>query len=129
MVEPSKTAITWLRTTSLTKPVILVAEKESYQLLYPEGPNPDFESAQDHLSLASADQQESVADSDDSLFDLLSGRKPLPPKTEQTYTEMVDLDVDAEDTMDDAMEDTFREKRKPAQQNSFVDPLDDSEIF
>lgn len=68
--------------------------------------------------------------SEDSLFDVLSGRKPMAPKTEQSYTERVDFEVGAtedEDTATVGLDDTFREK--VARRLPVVDPLDDSEIF
>jgi hypothetical protein len=65
---------------------------------------------------------------------VLSGRKPLPQKTEASYTERVDLEVETEeDTVAEGMEDTFREKRMRREPEPRVelevDPLDDSDIF
>ena len=50
--------------------------------------------------------------SEDSLFDVLSGRKPLPPKTSQSYTERIDMEVETEDEDQSIrVDDTFRERK------------------
>jgi hypothetical protein len=80
------------------------------------------------MATAGADDSFEEGASDDSLFDVLSGRKPLPPKTEQSYTERVDLEVETEEEdATERLDDTFREmkSRKPVP----ADPFDDSQIF
>ena len=69
--------------------------------------------------------------SEDSLFDVLSGRKPLPPKMDQSYTERIDLEVETEDEdMTTRMDDTFvGKKMRTLRPGMEVDPLDDSQIF
>ncbi|KAK5128916.1 hypothetical protein LTR85_000249 [Meristemomyces frigidus] len=73
------------------------------------------------------ERRDEASDRDDSLNEILTGRKPLPAKgQEDSYTELVDPDGDS--TM--AMEDTFREKKpKPTVEEVEMDPLDDSQIF
>ncbi|KAF2168194.1 hypothetical protein M409DRAFT_21638 [Zasmidium cellare ATCC 36951] len=125
----AKAKLTWLEGPTEAKPIIMVTEPSRFHLLYPEG--------QDELSdpisrRPSADESEQYdeGNSEDSLFQVLSGRKPLPPKTQPSYTQMVDLEMEGEDDLDGGLDDTFREKRKAVQQVPMeVDPLDDSEIF
>ena len=67
-------------------------------------------------------------ESEDSLLDVLSGRKPMPPRMEPSYTEMIDVEVETEEEdMSTRMDDTFREKK--SRKALPLDPFDDSEIF
>lgn len=101
----------------------MATEKTTFRLIYPDGQD-ENDVQPVSPSLDNAPFEEGA--SEDSLFDVLSGRKPLPPKTHPSYTEMMDLDVEAENTVDgDQLEDTFREKRRTVHN----DPLDDSEFF
>ncbi|EME85833.1 uncharacterized protein MYCFIDRAFT_181791 [Pseudocercospora fijiensis CIRAD86] len=104
----------------------MVTQKSQFRLLYPDGQDEDQGTPQLHEQSGNAAFEEGA--SEDSLFEVLSGRKPLPPKTAPSYTELVDMDVETEDTAEEgALDDTFREKRKPLAEE--LDPLDDSEIF
>jgi WD40 repeat protein len=117
----SQAVLSWLESGSDGKSTILAAMKSTFRLLYPEGQPEDAEGAE-------VDESFEEGVSEDSLFDVLSGRKPLPPKTEQSYTERVDFEVETEEEGSSMrIDDTFREKkeRRPVE----VDPLDDSEIF
>ena len=117
--------LSWIHTSPISSSIIMVTSRQKFDLLYPEGRDENDESIRATTPPAQSTYEEGA--SEDSLFEVLSGRKPLPPKTEPSYTERVDLDVEYEDTEQGALEDTFREKRKPLAEE--LDPLDDSEIF
>ncbi|CAK3859076.1 WD repeat-containing [Lecanosticta acicola] len=127
-----KAPLTWLTNPAAAKPIILITEATRFRLLHPEGKDDD--DATDYAATPRAGSAEAGAAqyeegaSEDSLFDVLSGRKPLPPKTQPSLTETLDLEMEEEDSLDGAaeLEDTFREKRKVPE---VIDPLDDSEIF
>ena len=126
---PGSAIMSWLRSEAESKPTILASTKASFRLLYPEGQPEGVHQVTDHgtVAVGEEDSFEECA-SDDSLFDVLSGRKPLPPKTEQSYTERVDLEVETEEEdVTERLDDTFREmkSRRPEP----VDPFDDSQIF
>ncbi len=135
----TNTTLSYLPTPATSKTVILATAKSTFRMLYPDGQpeEPDFP-AQSGATREAASVDESFEDgaSEDSLLDLLSGRKPLPVKTEQSYTERVDLEVETEEEDTTArMDDTFREKRSRQPPNTGMedevehDPFDDSEIF
>jgi hypothetical protein len=105
----------------------MATEKTAFHFIYPEGRDSDNGPSRDGSPTRGAVDEED--DVEDSLFDVLSGRKPLPPKTDPSYTEMVDLDMEAEDTISGGLDDTFREKRRAIETQQEVDPLDDSEFF
>ncbi|KAI5368079.1 Putative WD40/YVTN repeat-like-containing domain superfamily [Septoria linicola] len=117
--------LSWISTSATAKPIIMVTSRAKFELLYPEGLDELDEATRAATPPLQATFEEGA--SEDSLFDVLSGRKPLPPKTEPSYTERVDLDVEHEDTEQGALDDTFREKRRPLAEE--LDPLDDSDIF
>ena len=127
---PGSAVLFWLYTSPSFKLAIMAATKWSFRLVYPEGQPESTDLAHDQaMSHAAADEPYEDGASEDSLFDVLSGRKPLPPKTEQSYTERVDLEVETEEEdTSTRMDDTFREKRK-SRRPVPVDPLDDSQIF
>ena len=129
MSAPGSALLSWLHSDADSKPTILAATKASFRLLYPEGQPEGVQHATAHgMAAAGADDSFEEGASDDSLFDVLSGRKPLPPKTEQSYTEQVDLEVETEEEdATERLDDTFREmkSRKPLP----ADPFDDSQIF
>lgn len=118
-----RATLSWIATPRGGKDIIMATEKTTFRLIYPDGQD-ENDVQPVSPSLDNAPFEEGA--SEDSLFDVLSGRKPLPPKTHPSYTEMMDLDVEAENTVDgDQLEDTFREKRRTVHN----DPLDDSEFF
>jgi hypothetical protein len=121
--------MSWLHSQADSKPIIKAATKASFRLVYPEGRLESLEHAPNQgLAGTGADDSFDEGASEDSLFDVLSGRKPLPPKTEQSYTERVDLEVETEEEdTTGRLDDTFREmkSRRPVP----VDPFDDSQIF
>lgn len=128
-----KAPLTWVFTPADGKPVILITESTRFRLLHPEGKDDASTAGDDTPRAGSANTGAGAYEdgaSEDSLFDVLTGHKPLHPKTAPSYTEMMDLEMDAEDTASGgALEDTFREKRKAQEDQGAVDPLDDSEIF
>jgi WD40 repeat protein len=117
--------LSWIRTASDASPIIMATEKAAFHFIYPDGGEGGYEKSMVGSPTAAVESEEV----EDSLFDVLSGRKPLPPKTNPSYTEMVDLDMEAEDTVNGGLDDTFREKRRVIETQQEVDPLDDSEIF
>lgn len=126
---PGNAAMSWLHSQADSKPIIKAATKASFRLVYPEGRLESMEHAPNQgFAGAGVDDSFDEGASEDSLFDVLSGRKPLPPKTEQSYTERVDLEVETEEEdTTERLDDTFREmkSRRPVP----VDPFDDSQIF
>lgn len=125
----AKARLSWIEGPTVASPIIMVAEPSRFHLLYPEGQDELTDGTPRSVSSHGSEAYEE-GNSEDSLFQVLSGRKPLPPKTEPSYTEKVDLDMEAEDSFDGGLDDTFREKKKAVQQaQSEFDPLDDSEIF
>lgn len=119
-----RASLSWISTPRGGRTTIMATEKTTFKLIYPDGQD-DADIQEPSPAVGGGEAFEEGA-SEDSLFDVLSGRKPLPPKTNPSYTEMMDLDVEAEDAVDgEQLEDTFREKKKAA----MSDPLDDSEFF
>lgn len=126
---PGTATMSWINTPSSSRAVILSASKSSFRFIYPEGLPDDGEIAHNQmLSQSTASDGFNEGGSEDSLFDVLSGRKPLPPKTEPSYTERLDIEVETEDEdLSTRVDDTFREKK--SKKLVPVDPLDDSQIF
>jgi uncharacterized Zn-finger protein len=119
--------LTWLWTQPESKTIILATEKLKFALVYPEGQD-------DQATLPPQIEPNNLEDSfyedgaEDSLLEILSGRKPIHPKTEPSYTEMVD-DLVVEAATSEELDDTFREKKQRANVEPDFDPLDDSQIF
>jgi len=123
---PGIATMSWLHTTEDARPAILLTAKSSFRILYTEGLPTDSD-RQVFAGPASTDAFDEGA-SDDSIFDVLSGRKPMPVKTDQSYTERLDFEVETEEeNLSTHMDDTFREKR--VRKSAVVDPFDDSQIF
>lgn len=119
--SPPASRLSWIHTSPTSNLIVMAGSK----LLYPEGQDETEEATRAATPPLASTYEEGA--SEDSLFEVLSGRKPLPPKTEPSYTERVDFEVESEDAEQGALEDTFREKRRPLAEE--LDPLDDSEIF
>lgn len=104
--------------------LIRAATKRKYCHVYPDR---DADEADEEISeVRPANTSMSGSDLDDSVQDILTGRKPMPVKTQDSYTDFLDLEGDSTAGMDD----TFREKkRKAAIDELEFDPLDDSQIF
>lgn len=106
-----------------SKPVVLAATRTSFSLIYPEGKDPATDA-----EVATSGQPDDVSVVEDSLFDVLTGKTPIPAKTAPSYTEQVDMDADL-DGGNDGLDDTFREQREAMGSTMTPDPLDDSQIF
>ncbi|KAF2718792.1 WD40 repeat-like protein, partial [Polychaeton citri CBS 116435] len=103
----------------LATTIIFAVSRSSFSLLYPWG-NP-----QPHLEPIQQAQDQTQELEEDSLLEVLTGRKP---QQEQSYTEQVSIEADAFSSSEH-LEDTFVEKSKAKTLQAEVDPLDDSEIF
>lgn len=112
--------------------ILVSTKKAGFQLLWPEGqPEPPTEIH----STDNAEEENAGEDpSEDSLYDILTGRTPLP----DLKTKQIDEEVSAEDT--ERLDDTFRGKREqvlaqtqaqaPAASSKPAGDIDDdSEIF
>ncbi|GAB7359928.1 hypothetical protein MBLNU230_g7454t1 [Neophaeotheca triangularis] len=129
------------------RPALLASTRGCFQLLRPYGmPSdetfsgaalnpPPVQQTDDSYALkaeAEAGKEQDEAEGD-SLLDLLSGRTPMPAKSEPSYTEKID--AEAEDaTATGELQDTFRGKhllrRSPPPVEAIAsDPFNDSEIF
>ncbi|KAK0335616.1 hypothetical protein LTR91_008240 [Friedmanniomyces endolithicus] len=124
---PGSPTLSWVHTAAEAKLAVLAAARSSFWILYPEGAESISGDARAGVEVGGEEFQEGA--SEDSLLDILSGRKPAPPYvTEQSYTQIVELEMgEADEGADLAFDDTFREKRKV--DTDVVDPLDDSQIF
>ncbi|KAK1810385.1 hypothetical protein LTR12_015265 [Friedmanniomyces endolithicus] len=124
---PGSPILSWVHTAAEAKLAVLAAAKHNFWTLYPEGA--ELVSGDARAGVEVGGEVFEEGGSEDSLLDVLSGRKPAPPYvTEQSYTQMVELEMgEADKGTDEAFDDTFREKRKV--DTDVVDPLDDSQIF
>jgi len=125
---PGNVSLTWIPSPTDAKTTVLAATKSIFFILYPDG-RCSIASSENHADVTEAhDMSFEEGASEDSLMDILSGRKPHPLPS---YTEMVNLEVEAEDNEDAStgLDDTFREKRKATARHVGKDPLDDSQIF
>lgn len=104
-----------------SKPVILAATRTAFTLIFPEG--------REEVEAGAGAARFDDTVMEDSLIDVLTGKTPVPRKTEPSYTEQVDLDAEMDDGQTMRMDDTFREKKKAADSTPARDPFDDSEIF
>ncbi|EMC92073.1 hypothetical protein BAUCODRAFT_134006 [Baudoinia panamericana UAMH 10762] len=127
---PGTATLSWLVPSAEDKIAILAATRSAFRVVYPEGRDSLTDRAPSPIVSVGAEAYEDGV-SEDSLLDVLSGRKMLPPKTEPSYTEMVDLEANKADEEDHtvALDDTFRGKRAAAVTEPERDPLDDSQIF
>ncbi|PNS18219.1 hypothetical protein CAC42_7588 [Sphaceloma murrayae] len=100
--------------------VLVTSRKAGFQLLWPQG-RPDLAGEQEG-AVGVADVEDA---SEDSLYDILTGRTPLP----ELKVKQVEMEADAETTQ--RLEDTFREKVvKTGEQGLKGESIDDdSEIF
>lgn len=122
-------SLLWLNTCATARPAILSAMKSTFRVIYPEG-LPDGSEPIHNQTLARSTASDAFDEgaSEDSLADVLSGRKPLPPKTEPSYTERLDIEAETEEEdLSTRVDDTFRDMK--SRKVAPVDPLDDSQIF
>ncbi|KAK5296616.1 hypothetical protein LTR16_000559 [Cryomyces antarcticus] len=98
----------WLSTSAESKPVLLVGNVRNWLLIYPDGKEPVLSFDRSHNG-DGADQQDIGDESEDSLFNILTGRTPLP------VIDRNDRNVGSQEEFDDSSErldDTFREKKR-----------------
>ncbi|KAK5153030.1 hypothetical protein LTR04_006286 [Oleoguttula sp. CCFEE 6159] len=98
----------WLSTSAESKPVLLVGNVRNWLLIYPDGKEPVLSFDRSHNG-DGADQQDIGDESEDSLFNILTGRTPLP------VIDRNDRNVGSQEEFDDSserLEDTFREKKR-----------------
>jgi WD40 repeat protein len=125
---PGNTVLSWIRTPIETKPAILAATKSAIRIIYPEGRDETLLHLNGNMQTKGASFEEGA--SEDSIVEMLSGRKPMPPRHDLSYTQRIDMETDEDETGVD-LDDTFREKRRVTarQVEEEIDPLDDSQIF
>ena len=124
---PGTPTLSWVHTAADSKPAVLAATKSSFRMLCPEG----RDSTLDDMNAATGEGAEMYeeGESEDSLLDVLSGRRPAPQrKPDQSYTEVSEGEAEAADEAETMrLEDTFRDKKVLG--TAEIDPLDDSQIF
>jgi hypothetical protein len=95
----------WLHTPSDKKPALLFGHAQGYLILWPAGRDSIVRFERDRNERESTPTGN--GDSDDSLYDILTGRTPVP-RLEDSMRNYEDDDDD--DT--GGLEDTFREKKR-----------------
>jgi WD40 repeat protein len=122
---PGTSSLAWLGTVD-GKLAIMASTKTSFRVCYLEGRPANVH----EVSPTAYDEEIFEEDvSEDSLLDMLSGRKALPSQA-PSYTERIYMEAEEAGPDDSvSLDDTFREKHKVLVGHSEVDPLDDSEIF
>jgi WD40 repeat protein len=93
---PARWTTSWLATAEDKKPVLWLGHQHGYVLAWPEG--------KDQILRFEHDD---VDESDDSLYDILTGRTPVPQIQQNSH---LDEELPEDDTIE-ALDDTFREKR------------------
>ena len=110
------------------KGAVFVTTRAGFRVVYPEGRDVTDSRGLSPVGGSSV-LEYAEGESEDSLMEMLSGRKPMH---KHSYTEEVDVQVGAEDEQDRSggvLEDTFREKRRVHEEEEERDPFDDSQIF
>ncbi|KAH7406779.1 hypothetical protein DE146DRAFT_753331 [Phaeosphaeria sp. MPI-PUGE-AT-0046c] len=92
---PARWTTSWLPTPAEKKPVFTLGHQQGYVLVWPEGKD-------QILRFEHGD----VEEEEDSLYDILTGRTPVP-----RIRDDVNMDMEVEDDAEDMLDDTFREKR------------------
>ncbi|KAF2148477.1 hypothetical protein K461DRAFT_297891 [Myriangium duriaei CBS 260.36] len=111
--------------------IVVTTKKAGFQLVWPEGqPDPSADQLRSSVHAGAGEVGDA---SEDSLYDILSGRTPLP----ELKVRQVEAEVAAEET--ERLDDTFREKREQVMAQTQAqaatggkptgDIDDDSEIF
>nr|POF03445.1 putative wd repeat-containing protein c32h8.09 [Quercus suber] len=133
-------SLQWSQTGADDLPIILASTKTAFRVVYPEGrgtlpqgSNSSQTGTRPGSGLRSGEVDFEEGHSEDSLFDVLSGRKSQHDnvyRQEMSYTERINLETEEEDSTA-RLDDTFREKRPPKTLAEQLerDPLDDSQIF
>lgn len=95
---PARWTTSWLSTSADKKPVFSLGHQQGYILVWPDG--------KDQILRF---DNEDAEQSDDSLYDILTGRTPVPRLRDTGSEEMeVDVEMDGDSV---GLDDTFREKR------------------
>ncbi|KAK3116767.1 hypothetical protein LTR53_002533 [Teratosphaeriaceae sp. CCFEE 6253] len=125
---PGNSGFAWVRTEVEGRLAVLCTTKSSFRVLYPEGCDTAAHDTDSQTGVGADMFEEGT--SEDSLLDVLSGRKPAPDrKSETSYTDIVEIEAYAADGSQTlGLDDTFREKSR-ARTAVEADPLDDSQIF
>lgn len=103
---PARWATSWLPTPADKKPVFLFAHQQSYIFVWPEG--------KDQILRFENEQGE---ESDDSLYDILTGRTPVPRVREDVDMKEENWEMGKGDEIGE-LDDTFREKRRGREDGS-----------
>lgn len=99
----SKFEVKWLRTTSNQKPGLIFGDAQKLLLVWPDGRDPMEEEDGNER-----DGHDLMDHSEDSLYDILSGKKP-PPYMSVDDTEALVSEMDEETT--EVLDDTFMGRR------------------
>ncbi|KAH7080890.1 hypothetical protein FB567DRAFT_115057 [Paraphoma chrysanthemicola] len=96
---PARYTTSWLNTHADKKPVLSLAHHQGYVVVWPDGKDQilRFEGAEE--------------ESDDSLYDILTGRTPVPRLRDAEDETGIDMDEVEGDSVEFELDDTFREKR------------------
>lgn len=92
---PVRWSTSWLSTPADKKPLFTLGHQQGYVLVWPEG--------KDQILRFEHDDD---VEEEDSLYDILTGRTPVP-----RIRDHEDMDVEEEDDGEEMLDDTFREKR------------------
>jgi WD40 repeat protein len=125
--QPVRWTTWWLSASADKKPFISLGHQQGYVLVWPEG--------KDQILRFDEDDEHS----DDSLYDILTGRTPVP-RLRNAEDDEADMDMDMDTGEDgkgnsvntvDALDDTFRAKRTRShtEQQSGLDDSGMDEIF
>ncbi|KAF2683778.1 WD40 repeat-like protein [Lentithecium fluviatile CBS 122367] len=104
---PAKWATKWLNTAPDKKPALALGHQQGYILVWPEGKD----------QILRFEREEGAEESDDSLYDILTGRTPVPPLHRNDggseFEEVVEMGIEGEGDGESmgSIEDTFRGKR------------------
>ena len=104
---PVKWDLKWLPTAADKKPGLVLGHQQGYVLMWPEGRD----------LILRFENEDGGDDSEDSLFEILTGRKGVPKLTDQRgeWVEGAEIERGVEEEEGEStvgLEDTFREKRR-----------------
>lgn len=93
---PARWTASWLFTPADKKPVFTLGHQQGYILVWPEGKD----------QILRFEHSDAEGEEEDSLYDILTGRTPVP-----RIREDMNMDMEEEDDGEAMLDDTFREKR------------------
>ncbi|KAF1914699.1 hypothetical protein BDU57DRAFT_501301 [Ampelomyces quisqualis] len=116
---PARWTMSWISSSVDKKPVFTLGHQQGYVLVWPEG--------KDQILRFEHDE---VEESDDSLYNILTGRTPIPMLRDAA----MDVSEEANDDSVEALDDTFREKRgrgniEPSRSQGALDESGLDEMF